>query len=355
MNIINYTEEHKQFRQRIRTFLQNEVAPQVDQWDKDKIIPKSEWKRMGQAGCLCPSIAKKYGGPGGNFLHSVIVAEEMLRTGHMGTGQISHNDIIVPYIESYACEELKKKYQNGSLNDNTDDFLTFVVANRLFNLNKNASFWVLGESRTGKTLTVLYLTWKWSKLFKTKMDMDHVTIDLNHISELMYDEPEYSPIVLDDAGVEFSQYDWLKFKDKTMTKDMETMGYKKQIFFMICQHPKTQNINAGRLLNYRMVMKENYGYGRFKLYKMEKDMMSSRDNDDRNKRLTLNGNPVAIYTIPKFPTDISGKIDISKVFGDDKEFAKFYNEYEFTIKPRRLKEYKINSNNTEEMKERGSM
>ena len=54
-------------------------------------------------------------------------------------------------------QELKKKYQEDSLGDNAEDFLTFVVANRLFNKNQNASFWILGESRTGKTMVATYL------------------------------------------------------------------------------------------------------------------------------------------------------------------------------------------------------
>ena len=47
----------------------------------------------------------------------------MVRTGHLGTGQISHNDIIVPYIESYASEELKKKYLPGCV---SGDIITAV-------------------------------------------------------------------------------------------------------------------------------------------------------------------------------------------------------------------------------------
>ena len=77
MEILNYTEEHKNFRERLRTFLEKEVTPHADQWEQDKIVPKSVWKKMGQGGFLCTDVAAEYGGMGGDFLYSLIVAEEM--------------------------------------------------------------------------------------------------------------------------------------------------------------------------------------------------------------------------------------------------------------------------------------
>ena len=148
-------------------------------------------------------------------------------------------------------------------------------------------------------------------------------------------------LVIDDAGIGFSQYEWASFEHRMLTKDLETMGAKKQIFLMLCQHPDLQNRNAGRLLNYRSVTSEDFGFGKFKVYRMGKDMMKTRGGEDWNSFLSLNGNPVMIYNIPRFPVTESGKIDTNRIGKNDKEFAKFYNEYEFTIKPKRLKEYRV--------------
>jgi len=41
MEILNYTEEHNLFRERLRAFLEKEVTPFADQWEKDGIVPKS--------------------------------------------------------------------------------------------------------------------------------------------------------------------------------------------------------------------------------------------------------------------------------------------------------------------------
>lgn len=113
MEILKYSKEHKQFRQRVRSFMEKEIIPFVDQWEKDRIMPRSAWKRMGEEGLLCVTIPSKYGGPGGDFLHSVIVSEELCRTNHNGAGPSLHSDLLMPYITSFGTEEIKKKYLPG--------------------------------------------------------------------------------------------------------------------------------------------------------------------------------------------------------------------------------------------------
>jgi acyl-CoA dehydrogenase len=124
MEILKYTEEHAAFRQRLRTFLEREVTPNVDQWEKDHIVPKEVWKKMGAEKLLCPALSPEYGGMGGDFLHSVIVIEEISRTNHSGLAAPLHSDIVVPYIESYASEAQKKKYLPGCV---SGDLITAVA------------------------------------------------------------------------------------------------------------------------------------------------------------------------------------------------------------------------------------
>ncbi|MFC1824435.1 acyl-CoA dehydrogenase family protein, partial [Thermodesulfobacteriota bacterium] len=74
------------------------------------IIPKSLWRKMGQQGFLCTSVPEAYGGIGGDFLYSVIMGEELVRSRQFGVAAPLHSDVVVPYIEAYATEELKRKY-----------------------------------------------------------------------------------------------------------------------------------------------------------------------------------------------------------------------------------------------------
>ncbi|MBU2645428.1 acyl-CoA dehydrogenase family protein [bacterium] len=113
MTILNYTEDHHRFRERFEKFCKEELTPFVDQWEAEHIVPKSKWKQMGENGFLCTEVPKEYGGPGGDFLHSVIIAEELVKTEHMGIMAPLHSDIVVPYISTFGSEEIKHKYLPG--------------------------------------------------------------------------------------------------------------------------------------------------------------------------------------------------------------------------------------------------
>ena len=123
MEILIYTEEHEDFRQRLRAFCETEVTPYVDQWEMEGIVPKSVWKKMGMAGFLCPAVDPKYGGLGGDFRYAVIVVDELSRTAHTGLFATLHSDIVVPYIETYGSEEIKQKYLPRCV---TGDYITAV-------------------------------------------------------------------------------------------------------------------------------------------------------------------------------------------------------------------------------------
>ncbi|MBC8394267.1 MAG: acyl-CoA dehydrogenase family protein [Deltaproteobacteria bacterium] len=118
MEILNYTEDHLQFRNRLKKFLEKEVVPYIDQWEKAGIVPKAVWQKMGADGFLCTEVSPKYNGLGGDFLYSVIVAEELGRINFSGLMAYVHSDIFVPYITSYGSEEIKRKYLPGCVSGN---------------------------------------------------------------------------------------------------------------------------------------------------------------------------------------------------------------------------------------------
>lgn len=124
MEILKYREEHQAFRQRLRHFLDEEVIPHVEEWEKAGIIPKSVWQKMGKRGFLCTCVPQEYGGLGGDFLYAVIVGEELVRSRQFGVAAPLHSDVVVPYIEAYASEELKRKYLPACI---SGDIITAVA------------------------------------------------------------------------------------------------------------------------------------------------------------------------------------------------------------------------------------
>ncbi len=102
-----YTEEHEAFRQTVRQFMQREIAPNAEQWAKDKLVPKSIWRKAGELGMLCPTVPEAYGGLGLDFGYNAIVDEEGAYNGRVVTGFSLHSDIVVNYIVAYGSEEQK--------------------------------------------------------------------------------------------------------------------------------------------------------------------------------------------------------------------------------------------------------
>jgi alkylation response protein AidB-like acyl-CoA dehydrogenase len=124
MKILQYTNDHHKFRQRLRRFLAKEVTPHANQWEKDGIVPKGAWQKMGQAGFLCTEVPPDYGGIGGDFLYSVIVTEEISRTYQNGLVASLHSDIVVPYITAFGSDKIKKKYLPGCV---SGDIITAIA------------------------------------------------------------------------------------------------------------------------------------------------------------------------------------------------------------------------------------
>ncbi len=105
-----YTEDHEAFRDTVRRFMQEEIAPNAAEWAEAGIVPKSIWPKAGELGLLCPTVPEEYGGLGLDFGYNAIVNEEGSYTGGVVTGFTLHNDIVVNYLVAYGSEEQKREW-----------------------------------------------------------------------------------------------------------------------------------------------------------------------------------------------------------------------------------------------------
>ena len=105
-----FAEEHRIFREAARRFVEQEIAPHHAQWEKDGVVSRDAWRKAGEAGLLCATIPEAYGGPGADFLYSVVVLEELARVGATGPAFHLHSEIVAPYILRYGSEEQKRRH-----------------------------------------------------------------------------------------------------------------------------------------------------------------------------------------------------------------------------------------------------
>ncbi|AFT68388.1 Acyl coenzyme A dehydrogenase (HcaD-like) [Alloalcanivorax dieselolei B5] len=100
------------FRDNVRKFLEKEVAPHYDQWEKEEKFPRELWNQLGENGFLCVDVPEAYGGFGADFRLSAVIVEEASRLGFgaLASNLSVHSDIVAPYILHLGTEEQKQAW-----------------------------------------------------------------------------------------------------------------------------------------------------------------------------------------------------------------------------------------------------
>ena len=66
-----FREEHDIFRKTFRDFVEKELQPHADEWEKDEIFPREVFQRMGELGFLGVHYPEDVGGGGGDYWYTV--------------------------------------------------------------------------------------------------------------------------------------------------------------------------------------------------------------------------------------------------------------------------------------------
>lgn len=117
-------EEHEIFRSSLRRFLEKEAFPYYEQWESEKQVPRSFWKKAGAQGLLCPWADEKHGAFQADFGYTVVLSEEFERVGTGMVGVGLHNDIVMPYIASYGTDAQKAAWMPGAI---TGDLISAIA------------------------------------------------------------------------------------------------------------------------------------------------------------------------------------------------------------------------------------
>jgi acyl-CoA dehydrogenase len=107
-----FNEDHHAFRDTVRKVLAQAIEPHLDAHEKDGIVERQAWAKVGEAGLLCPQVPEAYGGPGLDFAFNAIVGEELSYLGS-AAGFTLQSDIVADYLVHYATEEQKRRYLPG--------------------------------------------------------------------------------------------------------------------------------------------------------------------------------------------------------------------------------------------------
>jgi acyl-CoA dehydrogenase len=106
-----YDDDQRVFRQSVRRFVADRIAPNFERWEAAGIVDRELWRQAGESGLLCAQVPEEYGGTG-DFRYNAVVIEECSYAGFAGpTGNFTgHSDVSCGYILTYGDEEIRKTW-----------------------------------------------------------------------------------------------------------------------------------------------------------------------------------------------------------------------------------------------------
>ena len=107
-----FRDEHELFRSAVRRFVEEEIVPNVDEWEERGEIPRSLFRHLGELGFLGVEYPPEYGGGGADFWMTVVLAEELARcrAGGVAFSVIVHTDMSSPWLARLGNAGQKSRY-----------------------------------------------------------------------------------------------------------------------------------------------------------------------------------------------------------------------------------------------------
>jgi alkylation response protein AidB-like acyl-CoA dehydrogenase len=106
-----FTDEHEALRESIANFARKELAPHAEKWEEETF---ESWvfPRMGELGYLGLHYPEEYGGQGGDYFASLVLAEEMPKAncGGLSMAVAVQTDMATPPVHLFGTEEQKQRY-----------------------------------------------------------------------------------------------------------------------------------------------------------------------------------------------------------------------------------------------------
>jgi citronellyl-CoA dehydrogenase len=110
---MRFSEEHTQLRRTVREFVDKELNPNVERWEREGAFPAHEvFKKAGRLGLLGVNKPEAYGGMGLDYSYQMVVTEEL---GTCGCGAVPmalgvQTDMATPALARWGTHELKQEF-----------------------------------------------------------------------------------------------------------------------------------------------------------------------------------------------------------------------------------------------------
>ncbi|WP_037316437.1 acyl-CoA dehydrogenase family protein [Salegentibacter sp. Hel_I_6] len=248
MNTMYFTEEHELFRKSFQEFLQKEVVPHIDKWEKSGTIERFIWKKFGEMGYFGLNQPEEYGGMDLDIFYTVIFLEELqkINSGGFAAAMWAHAYLAMTHVNKEGDDAIKKKYLTPSIEGEkigclciTEPFGGSDVAGMRSTAIKKGDKYILNGSKTFITNGVYsdYL----AIAAKTDPDKGNKGMSIFIVDR---DTPGISASKLDKLGWRASDTAELAFDDVEIPAE-NLMGEEGKGFSYIMQHFALERLIMG--------------------------------------------------------------------------------------------------------------
>jgi len=110
---VQFTEEHKQLRKTVREFIDKEINPYVEEWERNPPFPARElFPKLGKLGLLGVTKPEEYGGMGLDYSYGMVVSEELgaIHCGGVPMAIGVQTDMCTPALARFGSDELREEF-----------------------------------------------------------------------------------------------------------------------------------------------------------------------------------------------------------------------------------------------------
>ena len=113
-----YTEQHVQMQDALKKFIETEINPFVDEWEKAEIFPAHEvFRKMGKLGFLGVNKPVEFGGLGLDYSYAAAMNETLshIRCGGIPMAIGVQTDMATPALAKHGSDEVRKEFLEPSV------------------------------------------------------------------------------------------------------------------------------------------------------------------------------------------------------------------------------------------------
>ncbi|MGE0386881.1 MAG: acyl-CoA dehydrogenase family protein [Gammaproteobacteria bacterium] len=105
------SDEHRAVQDAVRAFVQDSIAPNAAQWDRDHHFPREELRGLAELGCYGIAVPAQYDGAGLDYLALAVILEE-IAAGDGGTSTVVsvNNCPVCSILMAFASEPQKQQW-----------------------------------------------------------------------------------------------------------------------------------------------------------------------------------------------------------------------------------------------------